>query len=160
MAINLSEPQIPIIFLVFPESDLYSYCFSHTSVCWHGNQRLVSYCPVIHAQLNCRTSGGSRGGWGAAGARTPPPPRKKTPKRPDFGQNMLQNASFEALDIKIFQGSMSPYPSRAYKRLTLPAVVSIFWSSWKKSATPPPRLSIPRSATEAHIPAQRSKYPV
>ena len=66
--------------------------------------------------------------------RPPPPPLpvqdpKNKQKRPDFGQNMLQNASFEASDFKIFQVNMPPGPSGAYKRLSLPAVVRI--NSWK-----------------------------
>ena len=55
---------------------------------------------------------------------------------------MLQNTSFEALDFNIFRGSMPPDPSGAYKRLALPALMSInslkIWRS--------PCLSIPGSA--------------
>ena len=44
-------------------------------------------------------SGGSRGG------RSGTVQGHKKKKRSYFGQNMLQNVSFEALDFKIFRGS-------------------------------------------------------
>ena len=59
---------------------------------------------------------------------------------------MIQNTSFEASDF-FFRGggSMPPDPSRTYE-----AGCGVY-KFLKKSAPPPPRLSIPGSATGDHI---------
>ena len=91
------------------------------------------------------TSGGLSGGRSRRHP-PPPPPRsgsQKQKNRPDLGRNMLQNASFEASDIIFFRGSMPPGPSRAYET---DCGVYIFLK--ELAPPPPPRLSIPGSATE------------
>ena len=74
---------------------------------------------------------------GGRSRRGPPP--VQGPK--NNNNNMLQNASFEALVFKIFQGMLPPDPSRAYKNKYENKFL-------KKIGAPPPRLSIPGTATD------------
>ena len=78
---------------------------------------------------------------------TPPsPPRSVSQKQKTTrfrAKYALECVIWGLIDFKIFRGSMPPNPSRAYKRLALPAVMSINYLK----TSPPPRLLIPGSAT-------------
>ena len=115
---------LPPFFLILVSSEMCKLLVNAQAAWNYQGYYHVNSCPVA----------GPDGGTTGA-----PPPSFRLPKTKTllyFGQNQVQYTSFEALDFKIVRESMPLDPSRAYKTLAVPAVVSI--KSWKKSAPPPP----------------------